>query len=56
MDVPLPDDGTYEGPLLLGGMSANASLESVLAAMPPKHVVDRLLSKYLTARDPAHGD
>ncbi|KAM0425802.1 hypothetical protein ACHAPT_009053 [Fusarium lateritium] len=52
---PLPDEGLArdqaEKPVLLFGDQGHLSREEILAAMPPRPVVDRLVSEYFTDLD-----
>lgn len=44
-----------EGPLLLQGVSKPLSLGDVLVAIPPRPVVDRLVSRYFNSMEPSVG-
>jgi hypothetical protein len=45
-----------EGPELLFGKNNNATKDELLAAMPARAVVDRLMSKFFNSMDMAPGD
>lgn len=52
-DSPTNTDGLSQGsshePMLLEGLRAKFSLPVVLADVPPKHIADRLVSRYFNS-------
>jgi hypothetical protein len=50
-----PSTLELEGPELLFGKNKNATKEELLAAIPTRPVVDRLMSKYFKTMDMASG-
>lgn len=48
-----PDIGEPEGPMLLLGLHNSMSLEDLIEEMPPKPLVDRLVSRSLTSKYPS---
>ncbi|KAJ9312436.1 transcriptional regulator family: Fungal Specific TF [Paecilomyces variotii] len=47
------DIGEPEGPMLLLGLDSSMSLEDLIEEMPPKPLVDRLVSRSLTSKYPS---
>ncbi|KAF9774223.1 hypothetical protein IL306_007791 [Fusarium sp. DS 682] len=51
-DLGIVDPAQSQVPLLLGPGRLTPSLEEILADIPPKHIADRLVSRYFTSTEP----
>ena len=58
-DSPVEEDETFQDssgePMLLEGLREKFSLRDILAAIPPKNVADRLISRYFNSTQNAIG-
>ncbi|RBR08465.1 uncharacterized protein FIESC28_10265 [Fusarium coffeatum] len=52
-DLGITDQAQSQVPMLLGSGRVQPSLDEILADMPPKHITDRLVSRYFTATEPS---
>ncbi|KAF5545679.1 transcriptional regulatory [Fusarium phyllophilum] len=52
-DLGIVDQAQSQVPLLLGPGRLASSLEDILADVPPKHITDRLVSRYFTSTQPS---
>ncbi|EXL42175.1 hypothetical protein FOCG_15525 [Fusarium oxysporum f. sp. radicis-lycopersici 26381] len=52
-DLGIVDQAQSQVPLLLGPGRLAPSLEDILADVPPKHITDRLVSRYFTSTQPS---
>ncbi|KAF4342185.1 transcription factor [Fusarium beomiforme] len=52
-DLGIVDPAQSQVPLLLGPGRLAPSLEEILADIPPKHIADRLVSRYFTSTEPS---
>ncbi|KAF5253840.1 hypothetical protein FANTH_1301 [Fusarium anthophilum] len=52
-DLGIVDQAQSQVPLLLGPGRLAASLQDILAQVPPKHITDRLVSRYFTSTQPS---
>lgn len=52
-DLGIVDQAQSQVPLLLGPGRLTPSLEDILADVPPKHITDRLVSRYFTSTQPS---
>lgn len=52
-DLGITDQAQSQVPMLLGPGRLTPSLEEVLADVPPKHITDRIVSRYFNATEPS---
>jgi hypothetical protein len=52
-DLGIADQAQSQVPMLLGPGRLTPSLEEVLADVPPKHIADRIVSRYFNATEPS---
>ncbi|RGP74614.1 hypothetical protein FSPOR_1191 [Fusarium sporotrichioides] len=52
-DLGIADQAQSQVPMLLGPGRLTPSLEEVLADVPPKHITDRIVSRYFNATEPS---
>ncbi|RGP81257.1 hypothetical protein FLONG3_639 [Fusarium longipes] len=52
-DLGIADQAQSQVPMLLGPGRLTPGLDEILADVPPKHITDRLVSRYFTATEPS---
>ncbi|CAG7558358.1 unnamed protein product [Fusarium equiseti] len=52
-DLGITDQAQSQVPMLLGSGRVQPSLDEILADMPPKHITDRIVSRYFTTTEPS---